>query len=149
MFEIIQGDSTEELAFLRRFGNDVDVRVSTGLTLLVGCLLVTAVGVSGAQSQGGQALAWDYPDHQVAEMDIVRFEIRFDGRAPVQVGMSGLPGVAGSYFTPLREMPSGQPVVEVRVCTSTNCLAWSSQMLFVVSPFFDVIEVHELFGAPF
>ena len=62
-----RGDSTEELAFQRRFGNDEIVRVSTGLTLLLGCLLVT--GVSGAQSQGGQALAWDYPDHQVAEMD--------------------------------------------------------------------------------
>ncbi len=149
MFEIIQGDSTEELAFGRRFGDDVGVRVSTGLTLLVGCLLVTAVGVSGAQSQGGQALAWDYPDHQVAEMDIVRFEIRFDGRTPVQVGMSGLPGVAGSYFTPLREMPSGQHAVEVRGCTFTTCFEWSSPMLFVVSPFFDVIEVQELFGAAF
>ena len=125
------------------------VRVSTGLTLFLGCLLVTAVGVSGAQPQGGQALAWDYPDHQVAEMDIVRFEIRFDGRPPVSVGMSGLPGVTGSYFTPLREMPSGQHVVEVRACASTSCFAWSSPMLFVVSPFFDVIEVNEVFGAAF
>ena len=79
-----RGDSTEELAFRRRFGHDVGVRVSMGMTLLVGCLLVT--GVSGAQSQGGQALAWDYPDHQVAELDIVRFEIRFDARTPVTVG---------------------------------------------------------------
>ena len=123
------------------------MRVSTGLTLLVGCLLVT--GVSGAQSQGGQALAWDYPDHVVAEMNIVRFEIRFDGRTPVPVGMSGLPGVAESYFTPLREMPSGLHAAEVRACRSTTCFDWSSRLTFVVSPFFDVIEVQEHFGAFF
>ena len=137
---------TEELAFRRRFGNDVGVRVATGLALLVGCLLVT--GVSGAQSQGGQALAWDYPDHQVAALDIVRFEIRFDDRTPVPVGMSDLPGVAESYFTPLREMPSGLHAAEVRACSSTTCFDWSSPLLFVVSPFFDVIEVQESFGAP-
>ena len=122
----------------------MDVRVATGLTLLVGCLLVT--GVSGAQSQGGQALAWDYPGHQVAELDIVRFEIRFDGRAPVPVGMSGLPGMGGSYFTPLREMPSGLHAAEVRACSTTTCFEWSSSLLFGVSPFFDVIEVQERFG---
>ena len=123
------------------------VRVATGLTLLVGCLLVGVV--SGAQPQGGQALAWDYPDDQVAELDIVRFEIRFDDRTPVPVGMSGLPGGADSYFTPLREMPSGLHAAEVRACSTITCFEWSSRLTFVVSPFFDVIEVQEHFGAFF
>ena len=117
--------------------------VAKGLTLLVGCLLVA--GVSRAQSHDGQAFAWDYPDQQVAEMDIVRF----DGQALVAMGMSALPGVSQSYFTPLREMPSGQHAVEFLACSSETCFQWSAPMLFVVSPFFQVVEVKEQFGAPF
>ena len=82
-------------------------------------------------------------------MNIVRFEIRFDGQTLIGVGMSALPGVSESYFTPLREMPTGQHAVEVRACSSETCFGWSVPMLFVVSPFFQVVEVKEQFGAPF
>ncbi len=119
------------------------------LVLVVGLGLVASV--SSAQS-----LAWDYPDWQVSEAGIVSFEVRFDGRIPVSVEISDLPGVADSYVTPLaaqkfvakKEMPRGQHVVEVRACNSSTCSEWSTPLVFVVSPFFDVVEVKE-FGASF
>ena len=124
------------------------MRLARCLVLVVGFQLVASV--SSAQS-----LAWDYPDHQVAEMQVVRFEVRFDGRTPVSVGMPGFPGVGQSYVTPLavqkfvakKEMPSGQHVVEVRACNSTTCSEWSTPLVFVVSPSFGITEVKE-FGAP-
>ena len=124
------------------------MRLTKCLVVVVGFELVASV--SSAQS-----LAWDYSDQQVAEAQIVRFEVRLDGRTPVSVGMSGLPGVGQSYVTPLavqkfvakKEMPSGQHVVEVRACSSTTCSEWSTPLVFVVSPSFGVTEVRE-FGAP-
>ena len=125
------------------------MRLTKCLVVVVGLELVASI--SSAQS-----LAWDYPDWQVREMEIVRFEVRFDGRAPVPVEMSDLPGVAGSYFTPVtfqkfsakKEMPSGQHVAEVRACNSTTCSEWSTPLVFVVSPSFGITEVKE-FGTPF
>ena len=99
-----------------------------------------------AQAPGRHSFAWDYPDHQVQQFGIVRFELRFDGGSPVSVGMSPLVGAPGSYYTPLREMPSGQHAVEVRACSPLMCFGWSAPMLFVVSPFFQAVEVGS-FGA--
>ena len=71
-------------------------------------------------------------------MEIVRFEVRFDGQTPVPVEISGLPGVAESYFTPVtfqkftakKGMTSGQHRVEVRACSSTTCFEWSTPLVF-------------------
>ncbi len=124
------------------------MRLTKCLVVVVGLELVASI--SSAQS-----LAWDYPDWQVGEMEIVRFEVRLDGRTPVSAGTSGLSGVEDSYFTPLaaqkftakKGMPSGQHVVEVRACNSTTCSEWSTPLVFVVSPSFGITEVKE-FGAP-
>ena len=124
------------------------MRLTKCLVVVVGLELVASI--SSAQS-----LAWDYPDWQVREMEIVRFEVRFDGQTPVPVEISGLPGVAESYFTPVtfqkftakKGMTSGEHRVEVRACSSTTCFEWSTPLVFVVSPSFGVTEVKE-FGAP-
>ncbi len=106
-------------------------KIAKDLIVLIGVVSFAAV----AQAQSPYAtsynsFAWDYPDQWIADFDVVRFEIRIDGWAPSDAGISSFSGVPETYVASVPALPTGQHVIEVRACNVSRCGAWSSPLLF-------------------
>ena len=111
------------------------MRPKTAKPLIVLIGVVWFAAIARAQSPdttSHSSFAWDYPDQWIGDFNVVRFEIRIDGWAAFDAGMSALSGFPESYSTPLPAIPIGLHVVEVRACTVNGCGAWSSPLLFRV-----------------
>ena len=104
---------------------------ATSLLVLIGVVsLVPAAQAQSPYATSYSSVAWDYPDPLIADFNVVRFEIRLDGWASGDAGMSPLSGVPESYFARFPTLPTGQHVVEVRACNVSRCGAWSSPLPF-------------------
>lgn len=103
------------------------------VTMALGLLL----SVLPADAQQARLLAWDHPTSEIQAQIVTRFEVRYDGGAWVDVGMTPHPRGAQtppekeSFAAPVPALVPGTHTADVRACNSTMCGDASSVLSFV------------------